>query len=137
MRKRWLSMALAAVMTASLLAGCGGGGSTAATTAAGEETTTAAGSEAGSEAAGGEETPAGEEAADRGNSIVYAIDAEPETLDPGMCNYNKSSAVLLNLFNGLYRFSDDGSNVEPAMAGLYLYLKGRLKVVGRLCADGC
>ena len=33
MRKRWLSMALAAVMTASLLAGCGGGGgSTAATT---------------------------------------------------------------------------------------------------------
>ncbi len=116
MRKRWLSMALAAVMTASLLAGCGGGGSTAATTAAGEETTTAAGSEAGSEAAGGEETPAGEEAADRGNSIVYAIDAEPETLDPGMCNYNKSSAVLLNLFNGLYRFSDDGSNVEPAMA---------------------
>ena len=112
MRKRWLSMALAAVMTASLLAGCGGG-STAPTTA---DTTTAAGSETGSQAEGGEEAAAPEETADRGNSMVYAIDAEPETLDPGMCNYNKSSAVLLNLFNGLYRFSDDGSNVEPAMA---------------------
>lgn len=118
MRKRWLSMALAAVLAASALTGCGGGGSTTATTAAGESTT-AAGTEADAPAgsdAGGESEAQAPEGADRGNSVVYAIDAEPETLDPGMCNYNKSSAILLNLFNGLYRFSDDGSNVEPAMA---------------------
>lgn len=112
MRKRWLSMALAAVLAASVLTGCGGGGSTTSTTAAAGESAAA-----GSENAGGDESQApAESAADRGNSMVYAIDAEPETLDPGMCNYNKSSAILLNLFNGLYRFSDDGSNVEPAMA---------------------
>lgn len=116
MRKSWLSAVLAAVLTASMLSGCGGGG-TASTTAAGGETQETASAEAGSGETQAE--AAGEAAGAKGNMITYAIDAEPETLDPGMCNYNKSSALLLNLFNGLYRFSEDGSNVEPAMADSY------------------
>lgn len=119
MKKTWLGIALTAAMTVSLLTGCGGGGSTESTTAAAgdapqtETTLAAGGSDETTQAADAGESAGG------GNTLTYALSAEPETLDPGMCNYAQSSAVLLNLFNGLYRFSDDGSNVEPAMAESY------------------
>lgn len=119
MKKRWLNTALSAVLAAAVLSGCGGGSSTSSSTAAGTTAKVQDSSEAENADSKTDTQNAAQDAADKGNMITYAIDQEPETLDPGMCNYNKSSAVLLNLFNGLYRFSDDGSNVEPAMAESY------------------
>lgn len=108
MKKRWLGMALSAVMAVSLLAGCGS--STTSTTTAGAGETTAASSG---------ETSAAADTADKGNTFTYVMSGEPETLDPTMNNYSNSSAILQNLFNGLYRMTEDGTNVEPALAEGY------------------
>lgn len=101
MRKKWLGMVLSAAMAVSVLTGCGSG----------TADSTAVATDAGTEAAA--------PSSDRENVLYYAMSGEPETLDPGMNNYSNSSAILLNLFNGLYRYTDDGSNVEPALAENY------------------
>lgn len=93
---------ISVVMTAAMLAGCGGGG-----------TDADASSGAGAERAQSAET----EKTD--NTLRYVIGSELVTIDPTMNNYAASSNLLLNLFNGLYRFNEDGTNVEPACAERY------------------
>lgn len=102
MRKRWLGVVLSVALAVSVLAGCGSSSSS---------STSAADS-----GAAAEQTEAAAEAGDEGNVLHYGMSSEPETLDPGMNNYTNSSSVLLNLFNGLYRYTADGDNVEPALA---------------------
>ena len=48
--------------------------------------------------------------------IVYAINGEPEQMDPTLNNYARSSIVLQNLFRGLYKVGPDGSKTVPALA---------------------
>lgn len=47
--------------------------------------------------------------------IVYALPSEPETLDPTLNVYSRSSIVMQNLFRGLYKISQDGLPV-PSLA---------------------
>ncbi|USG67399.1 peptide ABC transporter substrate-binding protein [Brevibacillus ruminantium] len=51
----------------------------------------------------------------REKKIVYALPSEPETLDPTLNNYSRSSIVLQNLFRGLYKIDQSGLPV-PALA---------------------
>lgn len=89
--KKKISLLLCAGLVAAALAGCGGSGNS--------ETS------APSESAQGQ----AEESSADGNVLVYAMDQEPETLDPTMNNYSRSSNVLQNLFAGLFRMEADGS----------------------------
>ena len=89
--KRKLCLLLCAAMTAAALAGCGGSGSA---ENDGQNTSQAAGSES---------------QTSEGNVLIYAMDQEPETIDPTMNNYSRSSNVLQNLFSGLFRMEADGS----------------------------
>ena len=88
--KKKISLLLCAGLVAAALAGCGGSGSSGG----------AEGESAQSQAA---------ESSTEGNVLVYAMDQEPETLDPTMNNYSRSSNVLQNLFSGLFRMEADGS----------------------------
>lgn len=47
--------------------------------------------------------------------VVYSMDREPETLDPTLNIYARSSRVLQNLFRGLYRL-DENDRLTPALA---------------------
>ncbi|HZG14114.1 MAG TPA: peptide ABC transporter substrate-binding protein [Candidatus Bathyarchaeia archaeon] len=54
-------------------------------------------------------------AAPKEKKIVYALPSEPETLDPTLNVYSRSSIVLQNLFRGLYKIDASGKPV-PALA---------------------
>lgn len=43
--------------------------------------------------------------------VVYALGGEPETLDPTLNVYSRSSIVLQNLFRGLYKLDESGKLV--------------------------
>jgi len=47
--------------------------------------------------------------------VIYALPDEPETLDPTLNVYSRSSIVLQNLFRGLYKIGPDGLPT-PALA---------------------
>ncbi|WP_400163105.1 peptide ABC transporter substrate-binding protein [Brevibacillus sp. TJ4] len=65
---------------------------------------------------GTSETPAPEASGDqKEKKIIYALPDEPETLDPTMNSYSRSSIVLQNLFRGLYKIDQSGLPV-PALA---------------------
>lgn len=93
MRKR-LSVFLCCALAAAVLAGCGGSG----------------GNSAGKESQGTQ--AAGEAGTADGKVITYAMQKEPETLDPTMNNYANSSIVLQNLFTGLMQIGPDGSLIN-------------------------
>ena len=44
--------------------------------------------------------------------MTYAMQKEPETLDPTMNNYATSSIVLQNLFTGLMQIGPDGGLIN-------------------------
>ncbi|MGE5677603.1 MAG: peptide ABC transporter substrate-binding protein [Pseudomonadota bacterium] len=50
--------------------------------------------------------------------VIYALPKEPETLDPTLNVYSRSSIVLQNLFRGLYKVGPDDRPV-PALADSY------------------
>ncbi|NSW93020.1 MAG: peptide ABC transporter substrate-binding protein [Firmicutes bacterium] len=50
--------------------------------------------------------------------VIYALSGEPETLDPTLNIYSRSSKVLQNLFRGLYKLDQNGNTV-PAIAEGY------------------
>ena len=58
-------------------------------------------------------------AAAEGNTLTYAIQSECETLDPGMSNYLTSSAMIMNLFMGLYRVDSTGTALTNGCAESY------------------
>ncbi|MCC8066467.1 MAG: peptide ABC transporter substrate-binding protein [Clostridiales bacterium] len=51
--------------------------------------------------------------------LTFAIASECETLDPSLCNYLKSSTVLMNVFMGLYMMDEDGVTLTNGCAESY------------------
>ena len=100
MRKN-LKVLLSLVMAASMLAGCGGQKSEKPAESGAAERTT--------QASGGKEDGTGSEG---GKVMTYAMQKEPETLDPTMNNYATSSIVLQNLFTGLMQIGPDGGLIN-------------------------
>ena len=54
-----------------------------------------------------------------GNVIKYSIADDPQQMDPNLNTYSRSSLVLQNLFQGLYKLGPDGSSYIPACAESY------------------
>ena len=100
MRKN-LKVLLSLVMAASMLAGCGGQKS--------EKPAESGAAERTAQASGGKEDGTGSEG---GKVMTYAMQKEPETLDPTMNNYATSSIVLQNLFTGLMQIGPDGGLIN-------------------------
>jgi len=50
--------------------------------------------------------------------IIYSLSSEPETLDPTLNVYSRSSIVLQNMFRGLYKIGPDDTAI-PALAEGY------------------
>ena len=100
MRKN-VKVLLSLVMAAAMLAGCGGQSSEkpAENGASGQTTQASAGKEDGAGSEGGK-------------VMTYAMQKEPETLDPTMNNYATSSIVLQNLFTGLMQIGPDGGLIN-------------------------
>ncbi|MDD2958698.1 MAG: peptide ABC transporter substrate-binding protein [Lachnospiraceae bacterium] len=54
-----------------------------------------------------------------GNVLKFALTQECETLDPGTSDYLQSSAVIMNLFMGLYMTGQDGITLTNGCAESY------------------
>ena len=58
--------------------------------------------------------------AEEGQSVLhYSISDDPQQMDPSLNTYSRSSLVLQNLFQGLYKLGPDGSTFIPACAESY------------------
>lgn len=53
------------------------------------------------------------------NVIKYSIADDPQQMDPSLNSYSRSSMVLQNLFQGLYKLGPDGATFIPACAESY------------------
>jgi oligopeptide transport system substrate-binding protein len=51
--------------------------------------------------------------------IKYSIADDPQQMDPTLNTYSRSSIVLQNLFQGLYKLGPDGATFIPACAESY------------------
>ena len=61
-------------------------------------------------------TPAHAQTPQDGGTIVVGLQAEPVTLDPAqVSDYNTIRAVY-NMYDGLLRFKDESTEVEPGLA---------------------
>ena len=58
--------------------------------------------------------------AEEGQSVLhYSISDDPQQMDPSLNTYSRSSLVLQNLFQGLYKLGPDGASYVPACAESY------------------
>ena len=57
--------------------------------------------------------------AEEKNVINYSIADDPQQMDPSLNSYSRSSMVLQNLFQGLYKLGPDGETYVPACAESY------------------
>lgn len=89
--KRITAALFAAVMISSTFAACGGG----------KTTSTTSGATGKSQAS---------------DTLIYAQGAEPRGLDPALVDDGESAKVMSNIYEGLLKYSKDGTNIEPALA---------------------
>lgn len=101
MNKKMLSLLLVLLMVLSLFTACGTTKPTTETPPAGETPKTT--------------EPTQETSVKK---LIYSLSSEPETLDPTLNVYSKSSTVLQNLFRGLYKVGQEDKAV-PALAEGY------------------
>lgn len=102
-KSKLLSLLLASAMMLSLLAGCGGGGSTASS-----NPSTAP------QASGAPSQPAAGDA----QNISVCVASEPQTMDPTQNQTLDGGMMFLHLFEGLYKYVDDGSGNAVIAPGL-------------------
>lgn len=66
-----------------------------------------------------EEQPAGEEPAGEATTVdtfTYAQGADPRGLDPALVDDGESSKVIVNIYEGLLKYNDESTDVEPSLA---------------------
>ena len=103
MKKRLAALVLGAVMTASLIAGCGGSSSSGSSAAA-SDTTASAGAAAGEMVEGGE--------------FIKGVSTEPPGFDPFTVQTADARSIFFNIYEGLMGTETDGS-FKPAIAESY------------------
>ena len=103
MKKRLAALVLGAVMTASLIAGCGGSSSSGSSSAA-SDTTASAGAAAGEMVEGGE--------------FIKGVSTEPPGFDPFTVQTADARSIFFNIYEGLMGTETDGS-FKPAIAESY------------------
>lgn len=108
MKKKVLAILLTTVLAASMLAGCGGGSGS---TTEGD-TPEASAAEQGSEE-DAEAPAAGGEGSD---TITYGQAADPRSLDPAFADDGESTKINTNIYEGLVRYSDKTTEIEPSLA---------------------
>ncbi len=64
--------------------------------------------------------------------IKYSISDDPQQMDPTLNTYSRSSIVLQNLFQGLYKLGPDGETFIPACAESYTVSEDGLKYTFKL-----
>ena len=119
MRKKVVSALLCTAVAVSLAA-CGGQGTSETTGtstqgASGEQTEAAAPE---TQAAGEALTAFGEvpEDVDREQTITFAQGADPRGLDPAIVDDGESSKPIVQMYEGLLKFGDSNTEVEPCLA---------------------
>ncbi len=69
---------------------------------------------------GGKNTPgdsgAGNKTDKAKDTLIYAQGAEPRGLDPALVDDGESAKVMINIYEGLLKYSDDSTKVEPSLA---------------------
>lgn len=96
--KKVVSLAAAAIMVCSMLAGCGNTDKPEGTTGApGQESTAAASGEV-------------------AETLTFAQGADPRGLDPAFVDDGESSKVIVNIYEGLLSYAKDSTEVEPCLA---------------------
>lgn len=112
MKKRLLAILTAAVMGATVLAGCGSGSSSgAASTTAADQTSTEASAAASTTAA---EVKTVEGTSDE--TLNVACDGEPNSLLPNYAQNKTANRVIGSMFNYLVHWNNDTQQAEPELA---------------------
>lgn len=52
----------------------------------------------------------------KADTLIYAQGAEPRGLDPALVDDGESAKVMINIYDGLLKYSKDSTKVEPALA---------------------
>lgn len=115
MKKRMISLFLAATMISASLAGCGGGSSSTGTTAAGEAATTAAGSTTTTAAAGEATTAAQSTSAEGKDSIVIVTSSDVLSMDPYRYDEGPTNQIMLHIYEPLV-MADPSMKYQPHLA---------------------
>ncbi len=102
MKKRWISIILSLIVLLSVLTGCS---NTTSNTAANSPTSDTGSDDSGSETSSG-----------TSNEFHIGLDSDPPSFDPK--DFNTTRAVLTgyNCYDTLLDFSEDGTQLEPALA---------------------
>ena len=127
MKKKLASVLLCTAMTAAVLAGCGGSSSETDTTAAqtSEEGSSAEGDSTDAQTADAQTAEAAAnltefaevpEDVDREQTLTYAQGADPRGLDPALVDDGESSKPIVQMYEGLTKFGDSNTEVEPCLA---------------------
>lgn len=111
MKKRWISIMLAAAMCVGSLAGCGGGQSSGdGSSEAGKAETESSGTQqAGGSASGAEDKEP--------QTVTVGVAQQFTTLDPGLSTETVNRFAIAHMYAGLYKKQEDGSVVPDLAAG--------------------
>ena len=90
--KRFIALALTALLVSVSIAGCGGGSTSTGSPDSGEKVDKAK------------------------ETLIYAQGAEPRGLDPALVDDGESAKVMINIYEGLLQYNKDSTKVEPSLA---------------------
>lgn len=86
MKKKILAIILSSVLTITSLAGCGS------------------------------TQPSGSSSSANCKTFIFAQSADPRGLDPAFVDDGESAKVMCNIYEGLVKYGDDNTNIEPCLA---------------------
>lgn len=105
-KRKFLSLLLAGSLSVSLLAGCTGG------------TTTSTPTPSAAQPAGSDAPAPSSEPAATAENLNVCVASEPQTMDPTLNQTMDGGMMFLHLFEGLYKYTDDGNGNAVLTLGL-------------------